>query len=186
MWKRLAAKRAWNLLNPVLQAEGRERAKQIHALYDHWVAAAGDLVGHSSVALDALVEAVRQRKKDRDVEPFVGEWATWYAGEVASDTVDHAKAHVRYLLPAGVPRLVSQVTTDWLTQQLTAYDGKRNTRRKVHSHWTGFFGYLTQVHKLWLKNPMDDVARPSVEVSPIRFYEQDVVERIVGWQPTLQ
>jgi integrase len=31
---------------------------------------------------------------------------------------------------------------------------------------------------------MDRVSRPAEEASPIRFYELDVVEQIVGWQPT--
>jgi hypothetical protein len=30
-------------------------------------------------------------------------------------------------------------------------------------------------------NPMDRVSRPAEEASPIRFYELDVVEQIVGW-----
>jgi hypothetical protein len=31
---------------------------------------------------------------------------------------------------------------------------------------------------------MDRVPRPAEEASPIRFYELDVVERIIGWRPT--
>lgn len=172
MWEKLAQKRAWDLLQPILGAKGRARARLLLGLYDLWVKAKGD------------VETVRRLQRDRNVEPLVAEWETWYRGEVEADTVDHAVAHCRWLLPEGASRLVSEVTTDWLTQRLTAYEGKRNTRRKVHSSWSGFFGYLTRVHKLWPKNPMDDVPRPTAEESPIRFYELDVVERIVGWQPT--
>lgn len=174
MWGKLARKRAWDLLRPVLSAKRRQRTKLLVELFDLWTETDGD------------IEEIRQRKKDRDIEPLVAEWKKWYRGEVRGDTVDHAVPHVRWLLPEGTPRLVSAVTTDWLTERLTAYEGKRNTRRKVHSSWSGLFGYLAQVHKLWPKNPMDDVPRPSVEVSPIRFYEQDVVDRIVAWQPTEQ
>lgn len=174
MWEKLASKRAWDLLTPVLNAKRRGRVRQLLALYDLWVKTEGQ------------IEAVRQLKKDRDIEPLVDEWKKWYAGEVEEDTLDHAVVHVRWLLPEGSPWLVSQVTTEWLTERLTSYEGKRNTRRKVHSSWSGFFGYLTQVHKLWPKNPIDDVPRPTAEESPIRFYEIDEVERIVKWQPTEQ
>lgn len=126
---------------------------------------------------------MRRLLADRDLEPFVDEWKTWYEGEVKDDTAKHAVAHVRELLPEGEPRLISEVSTSWLTQQLTAYPGKRNTRRKVHSSWSGFFGYLTRVHGSAV-NPMDQVSRPTEEASPIRFYELDTVERIIGWQPT--
>lgn len=174
MWGKLAGKRAWDLLSPILLTAGRDRTRQILALYDLWMKENGDL------------EGIRQRKRDRDVVPLVRGWETWYRGEVADDTADHALMHVRWLLPEGTPRMVSQITTDWLTERLTAYEGKRNTRRKVHSSWSGFFGYLSQVHKLWPRNPIDDVPRPAQEDSPIRFYELDVVERIVGAQPDAQ
>jgi integrase len=35
-------------------------------------------------------------------------------------------------------------------------------------------------------NPMAKVTRPAAQGSPIRFYELDVVERIVGYQPTAE
>lgn len=182
MWARLARRRAWDLLVPVLEAKGRVRVRILLRLFDQWEAAAGD------------PERVRQLLKDRDIEPLVGEWDTWYRGEVELDSAAHALTHVRVLLPAGERRLISEVTTTWLTQRLTAYADprrpekpvKRNTRRKVHASWSGFFGYLTSVHHLWPANPMDAVPRPAEEASPIRFYELDQVERIVGWQPTEQ
>jgi integrase len=196
MWGKLAKKRAWDLLQPILGAARRERAKRLLALFDHWETADGKL------------DEIRQRIRDRDIEPLVEEWSTWYRSEVAADSAEHAIAHVQWLLPADAevldgegrpkrdaagqpivthhPRLVSEVTTEWLTQRLTAYEGKRNTRRKVHSSWSGFFGYLTRVHKLWPKNPMEEVPRPAAEESGIRFHELDVVQRIVDWQPTEQ
>jgi len=36
---------------------------------------------------------------DVNVEPLVGDWETWYKGEVEPDTVSHAKAHIRWLVP---------------------------------------------------------------------------------------
>jgi hypothetical protein len=72
------------------------------------------------------------------------------------------------------------VTTEWPTKTLYAYPGRQNTLRKVHSSWSGFLGYCAAVKALWPSNPMDKVARPAAERSPIRFYELDVMERIVN------
>ncbi len=58
--------------------------------------------------------------------------------------------------------------------------------RKVHSSWSQFFAYCTDVKGLYPANPMAKVTRPSVQGSPIRFYELDVVEKIVGYQPTAE
>ncbi len=173
MWTSLALEhRAWDLLEPVLRASRGERAARLGRLYDLWVETRYN------------PGEMRRRLDDRNIEPLVREWAAWYEGQVRPDSAAHALAHVRHLLPAGSPRLVSDVTTDWLTGVLTTYTGKRNTRRKVHSSWSGFFAYLTGVRRLFLANPMNTVPRPSEEASPIRFYEPDTVERIVGWQPT--
>jgi integrase len=174
MWAKLARKRAWDLLNPILSAKGRARTRLLLQLFDLWETARGE------------PETIRQLLKDRNIEPIVAEWSVWYQKQVAPDSAAHALTHVRWLLPPGEPRLVSETTTTWLTQRLTAYPGKRNTSRKVHSNWSNFFGYLTVVHQLWPANPMDAVPRPSTEESPIRFYELDEAERIVGWQPTEQ
>jgi integrase len=159
--------RAWDLLEQVTTG-----ALSIGRLCDLWTE-----TRYSPVEMRRLLH-------DRNLEPLVEEWATWYLGEVRADTATHALAHVRELIPEPKPRLISEVSTSWLTQQLTAYPGKRNTRRKVHSSWSGFFGYLTGVHGFFAMNPMDLVPRPAEEGSPVRFYELDVVERIVGWQPT--
>jgi integrase len=175
MWSSLALEhRAWDLLEPVLTACRHERTFRLGRLYDLWLETKYN------------PNAMRRRLDDRDLEPLVAEWGTWYAGEVKADSAAHALTHVRHLLPVGTPRLVSDVTTAWLTQALTAYPGKRNTRRKVHSSWSRLFDYLTSVRGLFLANPMDAVPRPAEEASPIRFYELDTVERIVGWQPTPQ
>lgn len=93
-------------------------------------------------------------------------------------------AHVRALIPADELRLASTVTVEWLTERLYAYQGKPNTLRKVHSSWSQFFAYCTNVKALYPANPMDRVTRPTLQGSPIRFYELDVVERIVAYQPT--
>jgi integrase len=101
-----------------------------------------------------------------------------------ADTVAHALTHVRVLLPEDEARLASTATAEWLTERLYAYPGKPNTLRKVHSSWTQFFAYCTDVKGLYPANPMARVSRPAVQGSPIRFYELDVVERIVAYQPT--
>jgi site-specific recombinase XerD len=81
-------------------------------------------------------------------------------------------------------RLASTVTVEWLTERLYAYQGKPNTLRKVHSSWSQFFAYCTDIKALYPANPMAKVNRPGVQSSPIRYYELDVVEQIVAYQPT--
>jgi integrase len=103
---------------------------------------------------------------------------------VAPDSAAHALAHVRALIPEDSTYLRSRATTAALTKALTAYDGGQGTRRKVHSSWSGFFGYATTVHSHFPANPMDAVLRPAARKPPIQFYELDEVERIVDWQPT--
>jgi integrase len=78
------------------------------------------------------------------------------------------------------------VTTEWLTERLYVYQGKPNRLRKVHSSWSQFFAYRTDVKGLDPVNPMAKVTRPTLQGSPIRFYELDVVERIVAYQPTTE
>ena len=60
----------------------------------------------------------------------------------------------------------------------------RNTKRRVHSHWSRFFGYCLSVHGAFDDNPMVRVERPAEGRKPIQFYELDTVERIVAAQPT--
>jgi len=168
MWETLAVEhRAWDLLGRVLSG-----ALSIGQLYDAWVASRFD------------VAATRRRLDDVDLEPIVSEWHGVYARTVLADSAEHALAHVPRLLPEGQRRLASTVTPAWLTSQLYAYLGKRNTLRKVHSSWTVFFAFLVKPKGIYATNPMRDVDRPGVERSPIRFYELDTVERIVAWQPT--
>jgi integrase len=71
-----------------------------------------------------------------------------------------------------------------LTAALYAYPGQPGTIRKVHSDWSGFFAYCTDVRGLFERNPMERVARPKVKRPIPKFYQLDTVERIVGWQPT--
>ncbi|MEO7476751.1 MAG: hypothetical protein ABIY46_15605 [Gemmatimonadales bacterium] len=150
MWESLALEhRAWDLLEPVLTASHRERSARLSRLYDLW--------GTTRYNPGEM----RRQLADVDLGPFVAEWAAWYAGEVKPDSAAHCLAHVRHLLPAGERRLRSTVTTSWLTQALTAYPGKRNTRRKVHSSWSRFFGYLTAVRGLFPANPLGAVPRPA-------------------------
>lgn len=168
MWERLAREfRAWDLIEPVLEGRG-----DILALFDRW-----ERSDHNPYEM-------RRLNQDCDLESIVAAWADQYAHDSLADTAAHALAHVRVLLPVDVPCPRSRVTAAWLTEQLTAYPGKRNTRRKVHSSWSTFFAYATTVRKLFPVNPMLEVPRPKPEKSPVRFYELDQVERIVAAQPT--
>jgi integrase len=173
MWQALELEhRAWDLLDPVLTASRGERAQRLGRLYDLWVATRYNPV------------AMRRQLADVDVEPLIASFETWYKQYVRPDTVAHAVAHLRVLLPEGAPCSVARITPAWLAQALAAYPGTRNTRRRVHAHWTRFFGYCTDVHGLFDRNPMHAVERPSEQRHPVKFYELDLVERIVAAQPT--
>lgn len=178
MWSVLAERhRAWDLLEPVLADLPKRTAARVHTigtLYDAW-----EETRHN-------VEAMRRLAADINIEPLVVDWFAVYVTQVQPDSAQHALAHVRALLPEHVARMASRITADVLTTALAAYDGKRNTQRKVHSSWTQFFAYATRIKRAFATNPMDQVERPAPEDSPVRFYELDVVERIVAWQPTEQ
>jgi integrase len=169
MWRQLAGIRAWDVLGPVLEGE-----RSILTVFDAWNAA-----GRNAHVLRRLLA-------DTDLEPLVATWAAIHERNVKGDSAAHALAHVRVLFPKDAPRLASQVTTAWLSEQLYAYPGKRNTLRKVASSWSVFLDYCTRIRGLFPVNPMDAVPRPDVEATPIRFYELEAVERIIGAQPTAE
>lgn len=177
MWGELSTQRAWDLLEPVVADLGTHRAGRQHtigALFDLWQETKHD------------VAAMRRRAKDRNIEPLVAEWHEWHKGRVEADTAAHALTHVRHFIPEGTPRVVSSVTTDWLTTALGAYPGERNTRRKVHSSLSSFFAYLVMPKRIFDVNPMNHVERPRTELAPRRFYDDAAVTRIIGAQPTAE
>lgn len=168
MWEALATEhRAWDCLEPVLQ-----RQMKVGALFDLWRDAG------------RKVEELRRRLNDVDLEPLVADFLTVHGKKVKPDSLAHVEFHVRALVPAGKRFPRSQVTIEYLTTQLYAYAGKPGTVRKVHSDWSVFFAYLTDVRMLYERNPMERVARPPAARPLVRFYELDVVERIVSAQPT--
>lgn len=168
MWGELAGRhRAWDLLEPVLA-----QPKRIGALYDRWTDTRHD------------VEQMRRLAADKNVEPFVAEWNAVMKTQVGADWTAHALVHVRAFFPAGVERLTSECTPDWLTTTLSAYPGRRNTRRKVHASLSVFFDYLTVTKRLFPANPMALVDRPKQEFTLPVFYDAMTVKRIVTWQPT--
>ncbi len=160
--------RAWDVLDRVMRKE-----MSVGTLYDLWY--------ETRFSLPEL----RRRLSDVDVAGLVPEFLTAYRAKgVRSDTADHVEAHVRALLPEGKSVPASQVTTDWLTQQLVRYPGRAGTRRKVHSLWSVFFTYCTRPKHIFAANPMDDVERPAPSKPPIRFYELADVKRIIDAAPT--
>ena len=76
------------------------------------------------------------------------------------------------------------MTGPWLSEKLYGYIGEPGTLPGVHSAWSVFFGYLTDVHGLFESNPMDRVARPPAKQPRVAFFELDAVERIVAAQMT--
>lgn len=169
-WYELAQEhRAWELLSMVLSG-----AVTIGRLYDAWIASGRNVI------------ETRRLLADADVTAIVEEWIAIHRRGVKRDSADHALVHVRHFFTGGTPVLASAVTTEWLVRRLGAYAGKRNTIRKVHSSVSGSLDYCTTVKGLFAANPMLRVSRPKVEPSPIRFYDTDVVERIVAAQPTVE
>ena len=171
MWNVLAEEhRAWDCLEMVTTSQ-----LKIGELFDLWVESGRKLAD------------LRRRLNDIDLEPLVNEFLAMYAkGRGRADTVAHVRAHLRWLMPPGLRFPRSLANADDLTRKLYSYPGKPGTLRKVHSDWSVFFTYLTKTKKAFDRNPMEQVDRPPVTKPPIRFYELDTVERIVGWQPTAE
>lgn len=173
MWSALATEhRAWDLLEAVLAAPRGVRRQKLGALYDLWVATRMN------------VAEVRRRTDDVDLTPLVEDYLAIHAQQAGTGWNDHVRVYLAYLLPAGAVRRVSEVTVEWLTERLYAYDAGPNTLRRVHSGWSGFLGYCTNVRALFARNPMELVDAPPEKKRPIAFYELDAVERIIGAQPS--
>jgi integrase len=167
MWERLATyERAWSQLDRVTSG-----ALTIGQLYDAWIESDRNVIG------------LQRRLDDADIEPLVDEWNKVLGSQFNSDWPSHALTHVRVLIPEGVPRPASTVTTEWLTKELANVKCARNTRRKYHSSWSVFFAYCTDVKRAFPFNPMLPVERPKPELKPPMFYDVGVAERIVDWQP---
>lgn len=167
MWAVLASEhRAWDILNRVLNG-----SLHVGALYDRWAADRFELT------------AVRRNLEDVDLAGHVEGFLEMHRRNVKEDSADHVEVHLDALFD-GAPLFRSQANTALLTERLYAYQGKRNTLRKVHSSWSVFFAYCTDVCGLFDVNPMLRVERPPVEQSPIRFYDIEAVVRIVEWQET--
>lgn len=173
MWHELASThRAWDLLEPVLAANRNARRQKLGALYDLWV----------TTRMNPA--EMRRRTQDADLTPLVAEYLAVHAKQAGAGWNDHVRVYLDYLLPEGTVHRASEVTVEWLTAKLYAYPAGRNTMRRVHSGWSGFLGYCTNVRSLFPRNPMEMVEAPTEKKAPIRFYELDAVERIVGAQPS--
>jgi integrase len=175
MWNdHLAEKRAWDILDPILQA-GRDKGKSLLALYDLWNDCARD------------IEEIRRRLKDVDIEPLVKEYMGIYKKrDVEPTTVEYVEKHLRFLLPKDVPCPASSINADMLTKRLHEYPGGSTTLDKVHSSWNGYLGYLTLPKRIYSANPMNHVERPGTSKGTIQFYELDVVQKIVDAQPDME
>lgn len=170
MWATLADDhRAWDVLDLVLSGQLR-----VSALFDLWRDAG------------RKVAELRRRLNDVDLEPLVADFLKVHASKVKPDTLKHIEYHVRALLPEATSHPRSLATTEGLTKALYDYKGKPGTLRKVHSDWSVFFAYCTDVRALFERNPMERVARPPARKPLVMFYELDTVERIIGWQPTTE
>jgi integrase len=168
MWETLANEhRAWDLLEPVLQKQ-----MKIGALFDAWRDSG------------RKVEELRRRLNDVDLSPLVADFLAVHKAKVKPDSLEHIEYHIRSLIPEDIAFPRSRASVEFLTAKLYAYDGKPGTIRKVHSDWSVFFAYLADVRSLYERNPMEKVARPPASKPIVRFYELDVVERIIAWQPT--
>lgn len=170
MWHDLAhEERAWDVLAPVL---GGQMA--VGALFDRY----RDVLGR--------VPDLRRLLNDTDLAPVVQEYLAVQAAKVRPDTLAHLRVHLGALV--GDRLLVSEVTPELLTKRLAAYGGgvAAGTQRKLHAEWSGFLSYCVRIKRLLGANPMDLVDRPAPSKPTPRFYELDVVERIVAAQPSLE
>jgi integrase len=170
MWSVLADEhRAWDVLERVTSG-----AMDVGELFDLWKEAGRN------------VEALRRLLNDVNLEPMVADFLGVHAKRVRPDTLAHIAHHLRALLPDGEPAARSRFTVDTLTRALYGYQGAPGTIRKVHSDWSVFFAYVTDVRGVYERNPMERVERPPASKPIVRFYELDAVERIVAWQPTAE
>jgi integrase len=170
MWQVLAEEhRAWDVLELVV---GAEPTLKLGDLYDLWLESGRKL------------PELRRRLEDTDLSALIAPFLAVYERTVSHDSRDHVEHHLRWLMPEDALFARSRANVDHLTERLYSYPGARNTLRKVHSSWSVFFSYCTDVKHLFEWSPMAKVKRPPLEKGLIRFYELDVVESIVGWQPT--
>jgi integrase len=166
MWEELAeGERAFDILSRV------PHTLKVGRLWDLWQATGESVVG------------IRRLLEDVDLEPFVARWQKVYEKQQPGNLAKNLK-RLRELIPEGKPLPRSTVTRAWLTGKLYDYAGEPGTLRGVHSAWSVFFRYLTDVHDLFEANPMDRVARPAAKHPVIRFFELDTVERIIAAQMT--
>lgn len=166
MWEELAeGERCWDLLNRV------PHTLRVTRLWDLYRETEGS------------VPAIRRLLEDVDLEPYVAQWERVYAKQ-RPDNLPRNRTRLRWLIPVGQRLPRSTVTRALLTQRLYDYPGASGTLRGVHSAWSVFFEYLTEVHSLFESNPMDRVARPKARVPAIRFFELETVERIIEAQMT--
>jgi integrase len=169
MWETLALEhRAWDLLSPVLEGE-----RPITALYDGWVAAKTSL------------PKMREQLADENLEPRATEFLKIYAsgGRVAG-SVENVTVQLRWLVPEGGTFMKTDATPGKLSMTLAEYPGGQNTRRKVHSSWSVFFDYCTDVLGILTTNPMHKVARPKRYMPLVMFYEPRDVARILERAPS--
>ena len=71
-----------------------------------------------------------------DLAPLVASFETWYRQHVRPLTATRAVTHVRILFPVGASVSVAGITPARLAQTLASYSGSRNTKRRIHSHWS--------------------------------------------------
>jgi integrase len=170
MWNVLAEEhRAWDVLELVV---GENSWLKLGDLHDMWLESGRD------------IHELRRRLQDTDLSALIEPFLDIYERTVAEDSRDHVEHHLRWLMPADAIFPRSRANVDFLTERLYSYPGARNTLRKVHSSWSVFFEHCTNVKALFEWSPMAKVKRPPLEKSAVEFYELDVVERIVGWQPS--
>lgn len=165
MWECLARQRAWDLLQPVLDG-----TVSVGELFDLW-----ELTKHNH-------EAMRSRQANVLLAPFAKEWETWHALSGRGQTSHcQATAHVAWLLTRAINS--SSLDSPSIVSAFSQYPGSVGTKRKVHTSWTSFLGYLVTRGCL-SSNPMTTVPRPSSTPRPVSFYEMSQVDQLLLMAPT--
>lgn len=164
MWKDLADQWAWDVLETPLKT-----------LYPKWE--------ESRHHLPTLRQLLAPPPVDHDVQAQVTPYITVFASSHQATRVSVVKRHLEWLLSE--PRPASAITEGWLEERLAAYPGKQNTRRVVHSSWSGFFQWCAK-RGVFAVNPMRFFDPPPAQVPPPKFYELPDVITIVEAQPTAE
>jgi integrase len=175
MCEELADLREWKLLEGVTGTalEGGARTKphvDLLELYDAWT------FRHQGV-LDAL----REKLDDVNLEPYVAEWLAALVLPAHSDTRARYEAHVRTIIPARKPFARSALNYRRIARWLAELEVTDPTRRKYRAALMSFCTFLVKAEVL-ATNPVLSVPAPKASAPRQRYLEMHEVTKLVEKQ----